>query len=571
MELIFEKKGTPSEYVPPCNETLPEPFTRNDLPFPETNEVQVVRHYVKLSTWNFGVDSGMYPLGSCTMKYNPKINEEVARLPGFAGVHPLSEETHVQGALQLMYELEEYLKEITGMAAYTLQPCAGAHGELTGVMIAKAYFVHRDEKRHKILIPDSAHGTNPASASICGFEVVNIPSNAKGGLDIEKLRETVDEQTALLMITNPSTLGLFEENMEEIARMVHAKGALLYCDGANLNAMMGVLRPGDQGVDIIHLNLHKTFSTPHGGGGPGAGPVGVTKALEPFLPIPTLRRNGERYALDYDRPKSIGKVSTFNGNFGVLVRAYTYIRAHGPTLKKLSENAVLNANYLMHALKKEFHLPFDQVCAHEFVLSSTHQQKHGVHTMDIAKRLLDHGVHAPTIYFPLIVNEALMIEPTESESKESLDHFIHAMNEIAREARENPDVLKRAPVHTPVGRLDGVLAARKPNVRWTPPTTPPLPSGIQTGSSIHKAQKLVKIRLEYENNSIRKIMIRGDFFMHPEDQLENLEASLNGTALDAEALEARIRSFLETVQVFGFDEKSLTVAILKAAGKGERA
>ncbi len=466
MDLLFDKSGAHSGYVGARDQELPEPFTRQELPLPDLNEVQVVRHFVKLSSMNFGVDSGMYPLGSCTMKFNPKINEETARMPGFAGLHPLVEEKEAQGALQLMYELEEYLKEVTGMDAFTLQPCAGAHGELTSVMIAKAYFESRGQHRTTILVPDSAHGTNPASANICSFKVQNLKSDEKGGVDLELLRKAVKEDTALLMLTNPSTLGLFEENVQEIARILHEKGALLYIDGANMNAMLGVTRPGDQGADLLHLNLHKTFSTPHGGGGPGAGPVGVKKALEPFLPVPRVVKTMDGYGFRHERPQSIGKVSSFYGNFGVLVRAYTYIRAHGPELRKLAEDAVLNANYVLEALKEDYDVPFPQPCAHEFVASSTKQQKNGVHTMDIAKRLLDYGIHAPTIYFPLIVNEALMVEPTESESKESLDQFIAAMKAIAREAEEHPELVLRAPQSTPVGRLDGVLAARQPNLTY---------------------------------------------------------------------------------------------------------
>ena len=466
VELLFEISGKNSEYLPHQDQPLPAPFDRKELAIPDLNEVQVVRHFTKLSSMNFGVDSGMYPLGSCTMKYNPKINEDVCRLPGFVQAHPLTEDDHVQGCLRLMYELEQNLREITGMDAVSLQPSAGAHGELTGIMIAKAYFESRGEKRRKIIVPDSAHGTNPASAAICGFAVFNLKSNPEGAIDLDSLREAVDGDTVLLMLTNPSTLGLFEENVSEIAEILHEKGALLYCDGANMNAMLGITRPGDQGVDILHLNLHKTFSTPHGGGGPGSGPVGVKRHLEEFLPSPFVEKEAGAFVLRNRGKNSIGRVRAFNGNFGVLVRAYAYIKAHGPSLKKLAESAVLNANYVQENLKADYLLPHNRRCAHECVFSADWQVKNGVHAMDIAKRLLDYGYHSPTIYFPQIVSEALMIEPTESESKESLDAFIGAMKAIALEAQQDPELVKSAPHNTPVGRLDGVLAARKPNLSY---------------------------------------------------------------------------------------------------------
>ncbi|MFH1447447.1 MAG: aminomethyl-transferring glycine dehydrogenase subunit GcvPB [Candidatus Micrarchaeota archaeon] len=461
MKLIFDYKGMNSGYVPESKDELPEPFTRRNLPLPDVSEVQVIRHYTKLSTLNYGVDTGFYSLGSCTMKYNPKINEDCARLSGFSALHPHALERHSQGALRLMYELEKDLCEITGMDAFSLQPEAGAHGELTSVMIAKKHF---KGKRSKIIVPDTAHGTNPASGSMSGFKAVTVKSNPRGGIDLEELKKLMDEDVAMLMVTNPNTLGLFEEDIIEIAEMVHGKGGLLYCDGANMNAMMGISRPGDQGFDMMHLNLHKTFSTPHGGGGPGSGPVGVKKSLEKYLPVPRVIKEGGRYSLEWGFGESIGKVSAFYGNFGVLVKTYTYIKAMGPKLKEVSQAAVLNANYLMRKLQKHYDLPYDRICAHEFVLSGKKHLEKGVHTMDVAKRLLDYGHHAPTIYFPLVVKEALMIEPTETESKETLDEFADAMIRIAGEPA---DLLKKAPVTTPVGRLDGVAAARKPNLRWS--------------------------------------------------------------------------------------------------------
>ncbi|MEW6329049.1 MAG: aminomethyl-transferring glycine dehydrogenase subunit GcvPB [Candidatus Micrarchaeota archaeon] len=461
-KLVFELKGRNSEYVPTSDVELPEPFNRTELPLPDLGEAQVVRHFIELSKMNYGVDSGFYPLGSCTMKYNPKVNEDVARLGGFAGLHPLARESDAQGALGLMYELERDLCEITGMDAFTLQPAAGAHGELTSVMIARKYF---KGKRKEILIPDTAHGTNPASGAMAGFKITTVKSNARGGIDLEELRKAMSENVAMLMVTNPNTLGLFEEEIGKIAEIVHEKGALLYCDGANLNAMMGITRPGEQEFDIMHLNLHKTFSTPHGGGGPGSGPVGVKKFLEEYLPVPRVVKNEKdgRYSLKWKSKNSIGKVCSFYGNFGVMIKAYAYIKALGPKLKEVSEMAVLNANYLMNKLKPHYELPYDRVCAHEFVLSAKRQAEKGVHAMDIAKRLLDYRHHAPTIYFPLVVPEALMIEPTETERKEKLDEFADAMIKIANEP---PELVRSAPLTTPVGRLDGVAAARQPNLRW---------------------------------------------------------------------------------------------------------
>ncbi len=432
---------------------------------PELYEVDVIRHYTALSRRNFGVDNGFYPLGSCTMKYNPKINEDVARLPGFARIHPYQSEESIQGALEVLYSLQRDLREITGMDQVTLQPAAGAHGEWTGLMMIKAYHESRGEgRRNKVIVPDSSHGTNPASVSAAGYEAITIRSNDQGLVDLEALRAAVGPDTAALMLTNPNTLGLFEEQIVDIAEMVHEAGGLLYYDGANANAILGITRPGDMGFDVVHLNLHKTFSTPHGGGGPGAGPVGVKAKLAPFLPKPVVvRREDGSYAFDYDFPQSIGRVKSFYGNFGILVRAYTYIRTLGPEgLRQVSQNAVLNANYMMRKLATAYDLPFDRHCKHEFVLSGKRQKKRGVRTLDIAKRLLDFGFHPPTIYFPLIVEECLMIEPTETESKQTLDAFIETMIRIAKEAEETPELVQHAPYSTVVKRMDETQAARKP-------------------------------------------------------------------------------------------------------------
>jgi len=454
---------------------LPAGMLREKAPeLPEAAEGDIVRHFTRLSNLNHGVDTGFYPLGSCTMKYNPKVNEDLARLPGFAGAHPYQPEDLSQGSLELMFEMERYLAEITGMDRVTLQPAAGAHGEMTGIMIVKAYHAHKGEvQRNKVIVPDSAHGTNPATAALCGFKIVQIKSDARGGVDLEALKGAVNGQTAALMLTNPNTLGLFDENIMEIAELVHAAGGLVYYDGANANAIMGIARPGDMGFDVVHLNLHKTFSTPHGGGGPGSGPVGVKEFLAPYLPKPTVEKNSEgRFFLEHDRPYSIGKVRSFYGNFGVVVKAYSYIRAlGGEGLKQASENAVLNANYLMAVLKQHYYLPFDRRCKHEFVITPKNFKNKGVHTLDIAKRLLDFGYHPPTIYFPLIVEEAMMIEPTETESKETLDQFAAALIEIAREIEEDPQQVITAPHTTVVSRLDEVAAARKPNVRWKGPNS----------------------------------------------------------------------------------------------------
>ncbi|QBP40922.1 glycine dehydrogenase subunit 2 [Paenisporosarcina antarctica] len=448
---------------------LPEGLLREELAeLPEVSELDIMRHYTALSKRNHGVDSGFYPLGSCTMKYNPKINESVARFPGFADIHPLQDEDTVQGALELMYDLQEHLIEITGMDDLTLQPAAGAHGEWTALMMIRAYHLaNGDTQRTKVIVPDSAHGTNPASATVAGFDTITVKSDENGLVDLEDLKRVVGDDTAALMLTNPNTLGLFEENILEMASIIHGVGGKLYYDGANLNAVMSKARPGDMGFDCVHLNLHKTFTGPHGGGGPGSGPVGVKKDLIPFLPKPVLVKTGERYHFDYNRPQSIGRVKPFYGNFGINVRAYTYIRSMGPDgLKAITEYAVLNANYMMRRLQPHFDLPYDRHCKHEFVLSGRRQKKLGVRTLDMAKRLLDFGYHPPTIYFPLNVEEAMMIEPTETESKETLDAFIDAMIQIAKEVEETPEIVQQAPHSTVIKRLDETKAARTPVLRY---------------------------------------------------------------------------------------------------------
>ena len=484
MELIFEasKPGRSAYSLPDCDvpqreaaQLLPaEALREKEAILPEVSEVDVVRHFTRLSKRNHGVDSGFYPLGSCTMKYNPKINEDVARLEAFAAVHPYQQPESSQGCLKVLHDMDRMLSEITGMERVSLQPAAGAHGELTGLMIIKAWHESRGDKaRRKIIIPDSAHGTNPASAAVAGFEVVEVKSDSRGGVDLESLRAAADDETAGLMLTNPNTLGLFDENIVEIADIVHKAGGLLYYDGANANAILGISRPGDMGFDVVHLNLHKTFSTPHGGGGPGSGPVGVKKELVPFLPVPVIEEVGGRFLPDYDRPQSIGKVKNFYGNFGVVLRAYAYILSLGAKgLRRVSETAVLNANHMMNSLKKYYDLPYDRICMHEFVLSGRRQNEKGVHTLDIAKRLLDFGYHPPTIYFPHIVNEAIMIEPTETESRETLDEFVQTMINIAAEAENEPETVKNAPYTTVVSRLDEVRAARNPILRWQPVSIP---------------------------------------------------------------------------------------------------
>ncbi|WP_136808129.1 aminomethyl-transferring glycine dehydrogenase subunit GcvPB [Desulfosediminicola flagellatus] len=431
--------------------------------FPDLSEVDVVRHYTRLSQWNFGVDTGLYPLGSCTMKYNPKTNERQAATPAIAGAHPMLDDEYAQGTLKIMYDLQQYLKNITGMAAATLQPSAGAQGELTGMLIFDAYHRSKGSKRNKILIPDTAHGTNPASAALCGYKPVPVASNADGVLDVETIRQLMDEETAGIMVTNPNTLGLFETNIREVAEIVHAKGGLVYGDGANMNAIMGIVDLSKCGVDVMHLNLHKTFSTPHGGGGPGAGPVCVTKELEKFLPIPHVLKDDDTYRLDWDNPDSIGRVHGYHGNYGVLVKAYSYILTMGADgLKKASQLAVLNANYIKEKLKTALYLPYDKPCMHECVFSDAKQHELKITTLDIAKRLIDYGFHPPTVYFPLVVQGAIMIEPTETECKEDIDQFIETILVILEEAKENPEILHEAPTRTKLKRLDETLAARKP-------------------------------------------------------------------------------------------------------------
>jgi glycine dehydrogenase subunit 2 len=475
VKLIFEKSrpgrraGRPPQTGLPVPE-VPIELRRAEPPrLPEIAEPDLLRHFTELSTRNFGIDTGFYPLGSCTMKHNPRVNERLAALPGFRDLHPLEDEERAQGALRLCVELQETLAEVTGLDAVSLQPAAGSQGELTGLLLMHAYFSDRgeDEQRRKIVIPDTAHGTNPASVTMAGYELVDVQTDPRGNIDVDDLRSKVDETTAGLMLTNPSTLGLFDENIEEISRIFRDAGALMYYDGANLNAVCGISRPGDMGFEIVHINLHKTFSQPHGGGGPGGGPIAVSERLEPFLPVPSIVRDGDAYRLDYDRPKSIGKVRGFLGPFGVFVRSYAFMRAYGPTLREMSEVAVLNANYLLALLREDYALPFDRLCMHEFVLSARRlKREHGVTALDVAKRLMDYGFHPPTIYFPLIVPEALMIEPTETESKETLDAFADAMRTIAREVAEEPELLKQAPQDTVVGRLDEVKAAKRAIVRY---------------------------------------------------------------------------------------------------------
>ena len=450
---------------------------RRPAALPEVSEFDVVRHYTRLSRMNYGVDTHFYPLGSCTMKYNPKVNEDMARLPGFARLHPLTPEEAAQGALRLMGELGDMLAEIVGMDAVSLQPAAGAQGELTGVLLIRAFHLDREgQPRRKVLVPDSAHGTNPASTTIAGYQTIQLKSEANGEVDLLDLERHLDEDVAAFMMTVPNTLGLFESKVLEITEMCHAKGAQVYMDGANLNALLGITRPGDLGIDVVHMNLHKTFTTPHGGGGPGAGPVGLKAHLAPYLPVPVVTRDGEtdgRYRLDWKRPKSIGKLQSFWGNFGVHVRAYTYIRTMGPDgLRAVADNAILNANYIRARLLPYYDLPYAGASMHEVVFSARRQKRLGVSATDIAKRLLDLGFYAPSIYFPLIVEEALMIEPTETEPRETLDEFCDAMIQIAREAETSPETVHRAPVTTPVNRLDQTLAARQPTLRWTGGASP---------------------------------------------------------------------------------------------------
>ncbi|HEX9760056.1 MAG TPA: aminomethyl-transferring glycine dehydrogenase subunit GcvPB [Candidatus Acidoferrales bacterium] len=478
-DLIFDKSapGKRGMELPPLDvpaadiiKALGVDYARDAVGgFPEVSEIEVIRHFTRLSTWNYAIDLGMYPLGSCTMKYNPRVNEFVARLDGVATEHPYQPVELAQGCLRILHTLEKCLLEITGMDAVTLQPAAGAQGELTGLLLIRAHLAAQGNPRRKVLIPDSAHGTNPATVVIAGYQVENIKSNARGQMDLSLLAERVTPDVAALMVTNPNTLGIFEENIAQVAEILHAKGALLYMDGANMNALAGIARPGDFGVDVMHLNLHKTFSTPHGGGGPGAGPVAVKKALEPYLPIPVIVEKPDgSLAVDHNRKQSIGRVRAFFGNFGVLVRALAYTLAYGPGIRQATEDAVVNANYIRKGLEGHFDLPYKLPSMHEVVFSDARQKKNGVSTMDIAKRLIDYGFHPYTTAFPLIVPGALMIEPTESESQEECDLFIDAMRSIAEEAATNPELVKTAPHTTRVGRLDETTAARKPILRWRP-------------------------------------------------------------------------------------------------------
>jgi glycine dehydrogenase subunit 2 len=476
MKLIYEKSkpGRRASAIPdpglPAGE-IPDGLRRSQAPrLPELAEPELVRHITALSTRNFGIDTGFYPLGSCTMKYNPRVNERVVALPGFRDLHPHQRDEDAQGALELMWRLQEILAEIVGLHAVTLQPAAGSQGELTGLTLMRAYFADRGEgeQRREIVIPDTAHGTNPASVAMAGYDLVRVKVDERGNMDLDDLRSKVGPQTAGLMITNPSTLGLFEESIEEIEQIFHGAGALLYYDGANLNAVCGISRPGDMGFDVLHFNLHKTFSQPHGGGGPGAGSVAVRDILEPFLPTPVVVRDGDTFRLDHDRPKSIGRVRGFAGPFGVFVRAYAFIRMWGPGLREMSETAVLNANYILARLRDAYELPYDRTCMHEFVLSARNlKREHGVTALDVAKRLMDHDFHPPTVYFPLVVPEALMIEPTETEAKETLDAFCDAMLAIAAEAQSDPQTLKDAPHSRPVSRPDEAQAAKRMHVRHT--------------------------------------------------------------------------------------------------------
>jgi glycine dehydrogenase subunit 2 len=497
VKLIFERSrpgrraGSLPRYDLPKPE-VPEELRRRKPPrLPELSEPELVRHFTALADRNFGVDTGFYPLGSCTMKHNPRVNERVVGLPGFRDLHPYQEEEASQGALELMWRLQEILAEICGLDAVSLQPAAGSQGELTGLMLMRAYFADRGEgeQRQVVITADTAHGTNPASVAMAGFELQKVETDDRGNLDLDDLRTKVDERTAGLMLTNPSTLGLFDEHIEEVAAIFHDAGALLYYDGANLNAVCGISRPGDMGFDIVHINLHKTFSQPHGGGGPGGGPIAVREMLEPFLPVPAIVRDGDAFRLDHDRPKSIGKVRGFCGPFGVFVRSYAYIRSYGPGLREMSEAAVLNANYLLARLKDVYELPFERLCMHEFVLSARNlKREHGISALDVAKRLMDHGFHPPTIYFPLIVPEALMIEPTETEPKETLDAFVEAMRAIAVEAASDPQAIKDAPHRRPVRRLDEVKAAKRAIVKYGFDDHPDLAQEPSAGEAI-EAQK----------------------------------------------------------------------------------
>ena len=475
MKLIYEKSKPGRRGLAIPKPDLPVPAVPSHLAraepprLPELAEPEVLRHFTELSTRNFGVDTGFYPLGSCTMKYNPRVNERLVGLPGFRDLHPLADDDAAQGALELQWHLEAILREVTGLDAVSLQPAAGSQGELTGLLVMRAHFerIGEGDRRTQIVIPDTAHGTNPASVTMAGYRVTPVRTDTRGNIDLDDLRGKVDGETAGLMLTNPSTLGLFDENIEEIRDIFHEAGALMYYDGANLNAVCGISRPGDMGFDIVHINLHKTFSQPHGGGGPGGGPIAVREGLAPFLPRPVVVRDGDRFRLDHDRPLSIGKVRGFAGPFGVFVRSYAFMRAWGPGLREMSEVAVLNANYLLARLKGAYDVPFDRLCMHEFVLGArTLKSEHGISALDVAKRLMDFGFHPPTVYFPLVVPEALMIEPTETEAKETLDAFAEAMLAIAREAAEDPEAIRSAPHGRPVGRLDEARAAKELVVRY---------------------------------------------------------------------------------------------------------
>ncbi len=477
MELIFEisKPGRRGYRLPELDvervcveEHIPAQYLRKDLNLPELDELQVVRHFTKLSQMNYAIDTTMVPLGSCSMKYNPRINEELAGMKEFQEIHPLTDESCIQGTLRLAYELKELLKELGGFAEVSLQPAAGAHGELLGLLLVRAYHLDKgNTQKKKVLIPDSAHGTNPASAALCGFDVITVKSDEQGELDWEDFLSKLDDRTACLMITNPNTLGIFERRIERIVQKLHELDALLYMDGANFNAVVGLARPGDWGVDVMHFNLHKTFSTPHGGGGPGSGPVGVSERLRDYLPVPQIDYDGERYFLNWDIPKSVGKLLAFYGHFGVWLRALAYILSYGNEIKKVAEFSVLNARYLKRLLEDVFKDDYPDVpCMHEFVLSARNLLKHGVNAMDVAKRLLDYGFYAPTVYFPLIVKEALMIEPTETENLGTLKSFAEALKKIVQEAKDNPSLLKEAPYTTPVRRIREAEANRKPRLKW---------------------------------------------------------------------------------------------------------
>lgn len=478
-KLIYEKSiaGRSAAVLPdpnvkdvPLKDIIPEGLIRETpAELPEVSELDCVRHFVRLSQLNHSIDTGFYPLGSCTMKYNPKVNDAMAGLAGFRDLHPHQPTDQIQGALELLYNLHEAIKEIVGLPHVTFQPAAGAHGELTGLLLIRAYFESKGETgRTKVIVPDTAHGTNPATAAMAGFEVVEIKSNDRGLVDIDALKAVLGNDVAAIMLTNPNTLGLFEEEIWEVQKLVHEAGGLLYYDGANLNAVMGLVRPGDMGFDVCHLNLHKTFSTPHGGGGPGGCAVACIKELEPFFPKPTVKKVGDKFEFDWMRPESIGKVKGFYGNFGILVRAYSYILANGSNgLAQVSKDAILNANYLKESLKDNYEVAYKQSCMHEFVMSGSKQKARGASTATIAKRMLDYGVHAPTVYFPLVVPEAMMIEPTETESKQTLDDFIDIMQSIDKETIENPEIVTTAPHNTPVKKLDEAKAARKPNLCWS--------------------------------------------------------------------------------------------------------